>query len=81
MSSATLTMIGLYNYDNTLFDNLTFPAGIDKDLAINQILMSCGEFEALGLHVADALADKGGKPHAFVGTQERRGHAAQQGGE
>ena len=47
MSSATMTIIGLYNFDNTLFDNLTFPAGIDKDLAINQILMSCGEFEVL----------------------------------
>lgn len=47
MASATLTMIGLYNYDNTLFDNLTFPPGIDKDLAVNQILMSCEEFEVL----------------------------------
>lgn len=47
MASARMTMIGLYNYDNTLFDNLTFPSGIDKDLAINQILMSCGEFELL----------------------------------
>lgn len=47
MASATMTMIGLYNYDNTLFDNLTFPSGIDKNLAINQILMSCGEFELL----------------------------------
>lgn len=47
MASAKLTMIGLYNYDNTIFDNLTFPSGIDKDLAINQILMSCGEFEIL----------------------------------
>lgn len=47
MASATLTMIGLYNYDNTIFDNLTFPSGIDKDLAINHILMSCGEFEIL----------------------------------
>lgn len=47
MASATMTMIGLYNYDNTLFNNLTFPSGIDKDLAVNQILMSCGEFELL----------------------------------
>lgn len=47
MASATMTMIGLYNYDSTLFNGLTFPSGIDKDLAINQILMSCGEFEIL----------------------------------
>lgn len=44
---ATLSMIGLYNYDNTLFDDLTFPSGIDKDLAVNEILMKCGEFEIL----------------------------------
>lgn len=47
MSSATLTIIGLYNFDNTLFDGLTFPSGIDKNIAVNQILMSCGEFEIL----------------------------------
>lgn len=47
MSSCKLTLIGLYNYDNSIFENLTFPAGIDKDLAINEILIECGEFEIL----------------------------------
>lgn len=47
MSSCKLTLIGLYNYDNSIFENLTFPAGVDKDLAINEILMECGEFEIL----------------------------------
>lgn len=47
MSSSKLTMIGMYNYDNSVFSDLTFPAGIDKDLAINEILMQCGEFEIL----------------------------------
>lgn len=42
-----LTTIGLYNYDNTLFDGLTFPTGIDKDLAVNTILIRSGEFEVL----------------------------------
>lgn len=40
-----ITLIGLYNFDNTLFDKLTFPAGIDRDLAINRILNKSEEFE------------------------------------
>ena len=47
MSSCKMTLIGLYNYDNSIFENLTFPVGVDKDLAINEILMECGEFEIL----------------------------------
>ena len=42
-----LTMIGMYNYDNTLFDSLTFPDGIEKDLAVDQILLRSGDFEVL----------------------------------
>ena len=42
---AKLSLIGLYNYDSTLFDNLTFPEGIEKDIAVNEILMKSGEFE------------------------------------
>ena len=44
---ANMTLIGLYNYDNTLFDNLTLPEGINKDIAVNEILMRSGEFEVL----------------------------------
>ena len=40
-------MIGFYNYDNTLFDELTFPEGIDKSLAVDTILTRSGEFETL----------------------------------
>lgn len=47
MSSSKLTLIGLYNYDNTLFDGLTFPAGIEKQLAVDEILLRAGEFETL----------------------------------
>lgn len=42
-----ITLIGLYNYDNSLFDNLTFPAGIDRDIAIARILNKSEEFEVL----------------------------------
>lgn len=40
-----ITLRGLYNFDNSLFDLLTFPAGIDRDLAINRILNKSEEFE------------------------------------
>ena len=40
-----ITLIGMYNYDNSLFDELTFPAGINRDLAINRILEKSEEFE------------------------------------
>lgn len=42
-----LTTIGLYNYYPSLFDELTFPDGIDRDTAINAILERSGEFEVL----------------------------------
>lgn len=44
---AKLTIVGMYNYDQSLFDGLTFPTGIDKDIAVNEILMRSGEFCAL----------------------------------
>lgn len=47
MSSSRLTLIGLYNYDNTIFDNLTLPSGITKDTLVNNILMRGAEFEVL----------------------------------
>lgn len=47
MSSATLTLIGLYNYDHDLFDSLIFPTGIDKDSVIDTILMRGGEYEVI----------------------------------
>ena len=47
MATAKITLIGLYNVMPDLFDNLTFPAGIDKDEARDNILMRSGEFEVL----------------------------------
>ena len=37
------TLIGYYNYDPTLFDNLTLPEGYDKELFINTLLLEHGE--------------------------------------
>ena len=51
MSKAKYTIIGLENYlqysGKSLFSGVVFPDGIDKDSAVNQILMECGEFEVL----------------------------------
>lgn len=44
---ATLPLIGMYNYDPHIFDGLTFPSGIDKDIAVNEILTRSGEFEII----------------------------------
>ena len=47
MSTMRVTMIGLYDYDPTLFEGAEFPEGIDKDLAVETILLRCGESPAL----------------------------------
>lgn len=46
MSIAKMTLIGLSNYDNSLFDNLRFE-NVDHDILVSTILMNCGEFEVL----------------------------------
>lgn len=45
MASCKITMIGMYQYDNTIFDGLTLPNGINKQIAVDEILMRSGEFE------------------------------------
>lgn len=47
MATAKLTLIGMYNYDSTLFDGLQLPTYIDKQTLINTILLAGGEFGAL----------------------------------
>ena len=38
-----LTLIGMYNYDNSLFDSLTLPDGYDKPTFIDSLLLEHGE--------------------------------------
>lgn len=42
-----LTVEGLYNYDNTLFDEFNVPKGLVKQIAIDTILMRTRELEIL----------------------------------
>lgn len=48
---AKLTLIGLYNYtegsEHPLFEKLSMPEGVEKDVVINNILLKGGEFETL----------------------------------
>ena len=51
MSQSKITLIGCYNYfdsmQDDLFKYLTLPAGINKETLVNNILMNGGEFEIL----------------------------------
>ncbi len=42
-----LSVLGLYKYDNTLFDNIQLPSAIDKEVLIENILMNCAELEVV----------------------------------
>lgn len=44
---ATMSILGLYRWDNTILDGLTLPDGMDKSVAINNILAECAELEIL----------------------------------
>lgn len=47
MATAKLTLIGLYNYDSTIFDGLQLPEYFDKETLVNTILLAGGEFGTL----------------------------------
>ena len=38
-----LTLIGMYNFDSSLFDNVTLPEGYDKETFIESLLLEHGE--------------------------------------
>lgn len=44
---AFLTMMGLYNFDNTLLNNLVYPGGMDGDKLKNAILLETAELEVV----------------------------------
>lgn len=46
-SKITLSVLGLYNYDNTIFNNIELPESLDHGILINNILMECSELEIL----------------------------------
>ena len=44
---ATMSLIGLYNFNDSLFSQLNLPEGIDSNVVINNILYECAELEVL----------------------------------
>lgn len=45
MRRATLTVLGLYQWDPTLFNNFSIPEQLDKDVLIDSIILECADLE------------------------------------
>lgn len=45
--SATLSVLGLYNYNHNLFSNMVLPEGVDQSDIVDNILVECAELETL----------------------------------
>lgn len=49
-NGAMLSLLGMYNWDNSLFDEMAFPEGFtadDEQTFINNLLMECAELEII----------------------------------
>lgn len=44
---SNLSILGLYTYDNTIFDNIMLPSELDKNTLVDNILMEYAELEVL----------------------------------
>lgn len=44
---ATMSLLGLYNWDSSILDSLRVPEGVDKSVLINNLLRECAELEIL----------------------------------
>ena len=44
---ATISILGLYNLNDEIFDDLTVPAGVDSDLLINNLVTELAELELI----------------------------------
>lgn len=48
MANITMSVLGLYNYDNTLFDTMQVPAGVDKvNVLVPNLLADLAELEVI----------------------------------
>ena len=45
--SATLSLLGMYQYNDKLFDGLRVPEGVDRETLINNLLAETAEFEII----------------------------------
>ena len=44
---ATMTVLGLYNYDERIFDGMQLPDGVDTDNVVSNLLMELAELEVI----------------------------------
>lgn len=44
---ATLSALGLYTMDNSIFDGLALPVGVEKQTVVDNIFLNCAELEVL----------------------------------
>jgi hypothetical protein len=47
MSDTMLSILTLYTWDNTIFDNMVIPPELDREILIDNLLMENAEFEVL----------------------------------
>ena len=45
--SATMSVMGLYNWDNTIFDLMSLPESLDKDTLVDNLLIELAELEVI----------------------------------
>ena len=42
-----LSVLGLYQYDNSIFADMLIPSALDRETLINNVLLECAELEIL----------------------------------
>lgn len=47
MRGATISLLGIYEYDPSVLDGLQIPSGMDRNILIPDLLAECAEFEIL----------------------------------
>lgn len=47
MATATMSLMGLYNYNPHMFDNMALPEGVDRDTLVFNLVVECAELEVL----------------------------------
>ena len=53
-----LSIIGLYEYDNNLFEGLQLPEGLSREAVINEILLQCAELEIMYPNIDISITGK-----------------------
>ena len=68
---AFLTVMGLYNFDNTLLDSMVYPEGIDGEMLKNDIILETAELEVIYPDPAFFKTAVGLWSHTRIVTWER----------